>query len=378
VAVPIIGDCGIYTETDMRCAVIMAGGRGQRLWPLSRGKRPKQVLKLFGGKTLLRLCYERLAGLFDNESILVLTNAAYVDTVRGDLPEVPCENVIGEPAVRDTSGPIGLAAAVLVKKYGDASMAIVTADQIIEPPETLRRALEDAIGFVEKNPAELVVFGIRPTFASTQLGYVQLGTAKEKAPSGNDIFTVEQFREKPDEKTARGYLAAGNFAWNSGLFVWKAAAILEYLTRYVPDTGGPLRKIAEAWDTERRQEALEQHFVELPKISIDYAVMEKAEKVSGIRLDCSWLDMGSFTALADVIKRDADGNVMVAAQHALLDCRNNVVVTEDGGHLMAAIGMKDTVIVHGGDATLVCPADQCHRIKDLLDKLEREGKAGYL
>jgi mannose-1-phosphate guanylyltransferase len=356
----------------------MAGGRGQRLWPLSREKRPKQVLKLFDGKTLLRLCYERLAGLFGDDRILVLTNAAYVDTVRGNLPEVPAENVIGEPAVRDTSGAIGLAAAILAKKHGDASMAVVTADQVIEPVEPLRRALADALGFVEKNPGELVVFGIRPTFASTQLGYVQLGSLKEKAPGGSDILAVEKFREKPDENTAGQYLEAGNYAWNSGLFVWKAATILDYLSRFVPETAEPLRKIAEAWDTERRRDALEEHFVKLPKISIDYAVMERAENVSAIRLDCRWLDLGSFTALADVIKRDAGGNVIVAAQNALLDCKDNVVVTEDGGHLMAAIGLKDTVIVHGGDATLVCPADQAHRIKELLEKIEREGGGGYV
>jgi mannose-1-phosphate guanylyltransferase len=361
----------------MRYAVIMAGGRGQRLWPLSRQKRPKQVLRLFDGKTLLRLCYERLEGLFEAPNILVVTNASYVDTVRQDLPEIPAGNVIGEPAVRDTSGAIGLAASILAKKDSEASMAVVTADQIISPAEPLRHALEDALSFVEDNPRQLVVFGIKPAFPSTQLGYVQLA---EPAGTVNKsrVFKVERFREKPNEQTAAEYIEAGNFMWNSGMFVWRARTILDELGRFAPETKEPLQKIADSWDTQQRQAAVDEWFVKLPKISIDYAVMERATNVSAIKLDCRWLDLGCFTALADVIRQDATKNVIIAAQNALLDCRENIVVTEDQGHLIAAIGLENTVIVHSPDATLVCPASQAHRLKELLEKMQNEGKAKYL
>ena len=362
----------------MNYAVIMAGGTGKRLWPLSREKRPKQVLKILDGQTLLGRCFERLAPIFDARNIIILTNAGYADLVREELPDVPFNNVIAEPAVRDTTGAIGLAATILNKFDPDAQMAVLTADQLIEPPEVLQQALKDALVFVKNNPNNMITFSIKPTFASTQLGYIKCAAASEFPGCKNQIFSVEAFKEKPDQTTAQEYLQAGQYLWNSGMFVWKAKTILANLRKFLPQASEPLRKIGADWDSPNQQKTLEEWFVKLPKISIDFAVMEKADNVYAIKLDCRWLDIGSFAALADVIKSDKDNNIVVAGSSELLDCKNSVVITEDEGHLIAAIGLENMVVAHSPDATLVCHIDQTQRLKDLLELIRQHRGERFL
>lgn len=362
----------------MKYAVIMAGGTGKRLWPLSRQRRPKQVLKLLDGRTLLDSCFERLQPIFDARNILVLTNAAYVDLVREELPDLPPGNVVAEPMVRDTASAIGLAASILGKSDPEATMAVVTADQVLEPAQVLQDALVDALAFVGRNPEALVTFGIKPTFPSTQLGYVKCAERQEVAGCKNAIYSVEAFKEKPDRETARTYLENGQYFWNSGMFVWKAATIRKHLATFVPETVDPLRKIAAAWDTPSQGAVLTEQFAKLPKISIDYAVMERAPDVHAIQLDCRWLDMGSFAALADIVQSDADNNIVVAGASELLDCKDSIVVTEDQGHLIAVIGLEDVVIAHTPDATLVCRAGQTDRLKELLALIESHGFKEFL
>ncbi len=362
----------------MNYAVIMAGGTGKRLWPLSRQKRPKQVLKLLDGRTLLERCFERIGSLFDPRNILVLTNADYVDVVREDLPGLPSGNVIAEPEVRDTAGAIGLAAAVLCKSDPAATMAVVTADQLLEPATVLQEALRDAFTFVAAHPEALVTFGIAPTFPSTQFGYIKCGDPCVCEACKNVVYSVAAFKEKPDLSTARDYVTDGRYYWNSGMFVWKAGTILKNLTDFVPETAEPLRRIAAAWDTPDQQAVLSEQFRRLPKISIDYAVMERAAQVCAIRLDCRWLDLGSFAALADIIESDPNGNVVVAGASELLDCSGSIVVTEDKGHLIAAIGLDGIVVAHTPDATLVCRADLTDRLKELLGLLEQRGRNEFL
>lgn len=362
----------------MNYAVIMAGGTGKRLWPLSRQKRPKQVLKLLDGRTLLERCFERIGPVFDVRNILVLTNAEYVAVVREDLPELPPGNVIAEPEVRDTAGAIGLAAAVLSRPDAAATMAVVTADQLLEPPEVLQDALRDAFTFVEANPDALLTFGIKPAFPSTQFGYIKCGKVRACPKCKSDVHDVAAFKEKPDLSTAQDYVADGRYFWNSGMFVWKAQTILRNLMRFAPETAEPLRQIAAAWDTPNQQTVLQEQFLKLPKISIDYAVMERAEQVCTIRLDCRWRDMGSFAALADIIESDGRGNVVVAGASELLDCTNSIIATEDKGHLIAAIGLDGIVVAHTPDATLVCRADQTERLKELLGSIEAHDRGQFL
>jgi len=362
----------------MDYAVIMAGGTGKRLWPLSREKRPKQVLKLLDGKTLLQHCFERLSPIFDPRNIIILTNAGYADLVRENLPELPFNNVIAEPVVRDTAGAIGLAAAVLTKYDPEATMAVVTADQLIEPAQILQQAIKDALAFVNNNPDDMITFGIKPTFASTQLGYIKCANARKCSDCKNTIYSVEAFKEKPDEKTANKYLNTGKYLWNSGMFVWKAKTILANLEKFLPASTEPLHKIQADWDSPNQQQALQEYFPKLPKISIDYAVMEKADEVYAIKLDCRWLDMGSFAALADIISSDKDNNIVVAATSELLNCKGSVIVTEDKDHLIAAIGLDNIVVAHSPDATLVCPIDQTQRLKELLGLIKQNAGEKFL
>ena len=362
----------------MNYAVILAGGSGKRLWPLSREKRPKQVLRLLDGETLLRKCFDRLKLIFDVRNIIVLTNAGYVDVVNENLTELVQDNIIAEPAVRDTAGAIGLVSTILNKYDPDATIAVVTADQIIKPDEVLQQAINDAVTFVNANPEKMVTFGIKPTFANTALGYIKCSDSQEVQNCQNEIYSVEAFREKPDKKTAQEYLEDGNYFWNSGMFVWKAKTILANIKKFLPEAIEPLAKIRDAWHSPAQQEVLKEWFVKLPKISIDYAVMEKAEDIYAIELNCSWIDMGSFAALADIINSDENNNVVVAEKSELLDCKNNIIVTENKKHLIAAIGLDNMIIAHSPDATFICPIDQTHRIKELLDTIKQHKKDKYL
>jgi mannose-1-phosphate guanylyltransferase len=189
---------------------------------------------------------------------------------------------------------------------------------------------------------------------------------------------VETFREKPDEKTAKQYIDTGQYFWNSGMFVWKAKTILANLQKFLPKASEPLQKIKAAWDSPNQQQALREWFVKLPKISIDYAVMEKTDRVHAIKLDCRWLDIGAFTALADFISSDKDNNIVIAAQSELLNCKDSIIVTEDRRHLIAAIGLENIVVAHSPDATLICRTDQTYRLKELLELIKENAGEKFL
>jgi len=361
----------------MNYAVVMAGGTGKRLWPLSRQNRPKQVLKIIDGQTLLRRCFERLTPIFDTRNIIILTNAGYADLVRENLYELPYNNVIAEPVVRDTSGAIGLAAAILTKANPDSTMAVLTADQVIEPTEVFGKAITDALAFVNEKPDSLVTFGIEPAFPSTQFGYIKCGN-KERSNTSANIYKVDSFKEKPTEATAKKYIKTGDYLWNSGMFVWKAKTILKKLEKFLPECVEPLQTIKQAWDGHDQQTILEENFPKLPKTSIDFAVMEKTQNVFTIRLKCRWLDLGAFTALSEFITSDDKKNIVIAGDTELFDCKNNIIVTEDKKHLIACIGLKNMVVAHTPDATLICPKDQTDKIKKLLEHIEEQTGNKYL
>ncbi len=356
----------------MNYAVIMAGGMGKRLWPLSREKHPKQILKIFNGKTLLQLCIERLLPLFDKEKIIILTNAKYQDIVRKNTPQIPARNVVAEPLVRDTAPAVGLAAAILQKKDKDATFAVLTADQVIEPQDIFRTTLTNALKFVNGNPDCLLTFGIHPTSPSTQYGYIEYAEKVKNDNDSSDIYKLHAFKEKPDQKTAEKYIDSGHFLWNSGMFVWKANTILDNLYKFLPESKQPLQKISAASSPDELHKTIEQWFPKMPKISIDYAVMEKTQNARVIRLECYWKDMGSFSALAEVTPSDKNKNTLIAKTNQLLDSKNNIIVTEQSGHLIAAVGLESFLVAHSPDATLICPRDQAHRLKELLDIIKKQ------
>ena len=344
----------------MRHALIMAGGSGTRLWPLSRRDRPKQLLRLFGGESLLRLAYERIAGLFEPGNTWVITSQSYVDQVAGELPELPPDNLIGEPVGRDTANAIGLAAHLVAARDADATMAVFTADHLIGPLDRFHVAVRCGLDAAEAYGDHLVTFGIRPTSAHTGYGYVERG---DRVADG--VHRAAGFREKPTQAVAEQYVAGGGHFWNSGMFVWRARTIMDMLARYAPRNASTLATIATDWHTARRARA-EAAFAQLQRISIDYAVMEKAECVLVVEMSVDWRDVGSWTALAETQQADAAGNVALAERALVVDGANNLVVSEDD-HLVTLIGVQDLVVVHSGDATLICHRSQVERLKELVE-----------
>lgn len=359
----------------MRYAVIMAGGSGTRLWPLSRKSRPKQLLRILGNKSQLELAVERVRGFLEPENIYIITNAHYAQAVRDESPELPAANIIGEPEGRDTANAIGLAAAILAKKDPQAVMGVFTADHVIEPVDVFARTVERAYELAQNRPESLITFGLKPTWAHTGLGYIHASQPISSAQDDYQAFKVQSFKEKPSSELAREYCNSGEYYWNSGMFVWQARTILDQLQKFLPKSYAKLQQIAQSWDTPAGPEIFRRTFLELEKISIDYAVMEKASDVLVVVLPCSWVDIGSWSTLEDVLEADEQGNVATVSSAEIIDSKNNVIVSEDA-HLFGLIGVKDLVVVHSPKATLVCHKSQTQRVKELVARLQEKGRLG--
>ncbi len=348
----------------MRHAVIMAGGSGTRLWPLSRRRRPKQLLRLFGGASLLQLARLRLAGLFEPRQVWVITSASYLDQVAAELPDLPRDNLIGEPMGRDTANAIGLAAELIGRRDADATMAVFTADHVIEPQNAFAAAIRAGCEAAERYPTALVTFGIRPTHAATGYGYIRLGPALDAG-----VHRVAEFREKPTREVAEAYLRSGEYVWNSGMFAWRLDAIRAELARSLPENAAQLARLAAGWES-ADPAARAATFERLRRISIDYGVLEQAREILVVPMACDWRDVGSWTAVAAALPADSEGNVAAAARVLAVDSAGNLVVAEDD-HLIALLGVRDLVVVRTPDATLICHRDQVERIKELTVERER-------
>jgi mannose-1-phosphate guanylyltransferase len=350
----------------------MAGGAGVRLWPLSRRSRPKQTLRLFDGQSLLRHSYERLAGLLPKEQIHVITTKQNLPLVTQEIPEIPASNLIGEPVGRDTANAVGLATAILHDRDPNAIVGVFTADHVIQPQDTFRRNVERAYEVAEQNPDALVTMGVRPTRADTNYGYIQRG---ERLADG--IYAVEEFTEKPSLAAAMKYVSSGEYYWNSGMFVWRSATILQQLAKHLPQSHAAIGEIAKAWRTDAREDKLANIYPSLLRISIDFAVMERADRVLVVELGCHWVDVGSWPAIEAIIQADANGNISAMGPVMHLGSRGNIAVT-DSGHLIATIGVDDLVIVHSPDATLICTKRDSQAIKELVDNVSRAYGEKYL
>ena len=357
----------------MQYGVIMAGGAGTRLWPLSRGNMPKQLLPVVKGKSLLQLSYERLRGVVPPERIFVCTSAAHGPAVLANLPELPKDNLLGEPQGRDTANAVGFPAAVLHKRDRDAVFAVVTADHVIEPIDAFQASLRTAFDVVERQSNALVTFGIIPTYGHTGLGYVHRG---EPIPGFKSAYKVQAFKEKPDKPTADRYVESGRYYWNSGMFVWRADTVLNELATHLPESHRGLVQIAEAWGTPRQEQVLNDVYPKLPKISIDYAVMEPASHGKGkavvtvVEMNVQWLDVGSWPALAETLRIDEQDNAVEGKTLVFVDSDNNIVVSDEPEHLVTMIGVSDMIVVHTKDATLVCPKREAQRVKELVGKVK--------
>ncbi|MCV2488577.1 sugar phosphate nucleotidyltransferase [Geodermatophilus sp. YIM 151500] len=369
----------------MRHAVIMAGGSGTRLWPLSRAARPKQLLDVVaepdgGAHSLLAEAFTRLEAVVPAERIWVCTAARYADQVRAALPALRSDRLVLEPVPRDTANAVGLAAALVADADPDAELAVVSADHVIRPVERFAAALDTAYGALAARPDALVTLGIVPTAPATGFGYVQRGAPLEAGAGGVGVAEVASFREKPDRATAEGYLAAGGYLWNSGMFVWRAATVLDALAEHLPESAAGLRRVTDAPAGAERDRVLAEVFPTLPRISVDYAVLEPASADPGrvlvVDLDVDWLDVGSWPALAGTLPADEAGNAVRGAV-VLVDSAGNVVVSDEADHLVALVGVRDSVVVHTADVTMVCPIGDAERVKELLAEVERRHGTTY-
>jgi mannose-1-phosphate guanylyltransferase len=347
----------------MRHAVIMAGGSGTRLWPLSRKSRPKQLLRLFDGKSLLRQSFERLGALLPANQVHVITGGEYVPAMREELPELPPDNFIAEPCARDTTNAIGLAAHLLATRDPDATMGVFPADQIIKPTDVFCATVSKGYDVAERFADALVTFGVKPHLPHTGYGYIQRGARLESG-----VYEIEQFVEKPDPPTAERYVASSEYYWNSGMFVWRVATIIEQIRKHQPIIDAGLTEVAAGFSDPGKAEAVCARFASLPKVSIDFAVMERADRVITVEMACQWLDVGSWTSLAEIIPPDAEGHTKAAANVVTLGSQRNIYVCESD-HLIVTVGVNDLVIVHADDATIICRRQDAQRIKELVDKI---------
>lgn len=355
----------------------MAGGSGTRFWPLSRAALPKQFLSIFGERSLLQQAFERIEPLVGTRGILVVTNQLQVAKTSEQLPMLEDGQVIGEPCGRDTAACIGLAAALLCQESPDVRMIVLAADHLIPTIDEFHRAVRTADAFVQERPGALVTFGIPPTRPATGYGYLRRGPmATSAADQAIPVYSLQSFHEKPDRAKAEAFVASGEYYWNSGIFLWRAQTILAEIERCAPSLRQAIDRIVAAWKTPRRQEVFTAEYERLTKISIDYAVMEKAREVFMVPAPFQWDDVGSWLALDRVLSR-TDGENIIIGRHQGIKTQNCIVVGTPN-HLVTTLGVKDLIVVQTPDVTLVADRREEQSVKDLLGRLAAMGLGEYL
>lgn len=351
-------------------AIIMAGGSGTRFWPKSRRNRPKQLLTLHGDRSLIQQSFDRIRSLVPAEQIRVVTGLDQVEAVHQQLPAIPFENLLAEPAPRDTAACVALAAMSVMHADPDGVMIVMPADHVISPIDNFTRTIEASLEVIREDPLALVTFGVKPSRPETGYGYIEHADQIGE-PGGIPLFHVEQFREKPDRATAEEFLATGRFSWNSGIFVWRAQTILEALERYCPSLYKSMLPIKDSFGTHKFQNVLKNTFPTLQKVPIDKAVMEKSDRVRMLEVQFDWNDVGDWRALADLVPGDSRNNVSQGAVR-LQDCDGCIISNEDG-RLIAALGLENIVVVQSGGVTLVAQRDKLDSLKSLVESLPEAG-----
>lgn len=348
----------------------MAGGGGTRFWPLSRQAMPKQMLNLSGKDRMINETIDRLGGIVDKEDVFIVTNerqaAKMLECVDGRIAE---DHILAEPAARNTAACIGYAAMEIVKKYGDGIMCIFPSDHFIKCEDAFTKVLEQAVQAAEEQD-KLITIGITPTFPSTGYGYIKFN--KNEAAVAKK---VDEFKEKPDFETAKAYVESGNYAWNSGMFVWKASTILKKFETLLPDIYACLVKIGDVMNTPQEADVIQEIYPVIPKISIDYGILERSDDVLVISGEFGWNDVGSWDMMKVIYDADEQGNIIVGEQ-VNIDTTNTISFSS--GKMIATIGVDNLVVVETADAILVCNKDRVQDVKNVVDLLTERGKTELL
>lgn len=353
---------------DNYYALIMAGGGGTRLWPLSRKNRPKQMLPLVSNESMFRVSVMRLVPLFPLERIFVVTGANQVEDLKADVPELAAENFIIEPFGQDSGPAAGLGVAHLQSLDPEAVVAILTADHYIQNVEGFRNALAAAYEVAMQD--YIVTLGINPTYAATGFGYIQRD-GELATVHGFDTYHSAGFKEKPDEVTAQHFYESGLYAWNSGMFIWKSSRAMEAFEYYAPQIHQNLVKIQQQFGKENYLQTISEAWKDMPKISIDFAVMEKAEKVAMIPINIGWNDVGSWAAVHEILASDVTDNVDLGTkEHINIDSKGTLV---HSNRLVVTIGLDDLVVIDTDDVLLICPRDRAQDVRSVTQKLKDKG-----
>ena len=354
-------------------AVIMAGGSGTRLWPLSRQHTPKQALRLVGDRTMLQHAVDRLDTLLPMEQVLIVTARDYVPILADQVPNIPLDNFIVEPLARGTAGAVGLAALHLDQRDPEAVMAVLTADHYIREVDRFRRALLAANEVARQG--HIVTLGIQPGYPATGFGYIRRRERVAEA-SGFDVYKVDAFVEKPNVERAIQFVASELYSWNSGMFIWQVGRLMAEFSEQMPAFHSQLQTIASALGTAGYAEALAEIWPSVRKETIDYGIMEHANDVMVIPVDIGWVDIGDWEAVYDLHAPNEGANVVVGADHIGIDTSASLI--RGGKKIIATIGLRDIIIIDTGDAILICARDRAQDVKTIVEQLEADGKTEYL
>ena len=363
-----------HNPTGDLYALILAGGVGTRLWPRSRKHKPKQLLDIVSENTMLQETFIRIEPLVPVERTLVITNGTYAPLIKEQVPRLPPDNILIEPAGRGTAPCIGLSALYLKRLDPESIMASLNSDHVILDAEGFRQALDAAAEMARQG--HLVTLGIRPDSPHTGYGYIQQGERIETV-NGLPIFRVRRFKEKPDLKTAEKFLESQDHLWNSGIFIWKTSVLMDAIRRQMPDLYSQLQVIERAIGTEAEARVLEEVWEQVQNISVDIGILEKADDVVVIPLQVGWNDIGSWAQLPDILPSDDDDNVIIGADHIGVDTAKCLVYA-GSNRLIATIGLQDMIVVDTEDVLLICPKSRAQDVRHLIDELKKQGKDQYL
>lgn len=353
--------------------LIMAGGKGERFWPRSRVNLPKQFLNISGNKSMIQQTIDRLLTFIPMEQIFIITNELYAELIKAQVPDLPVDNILIEPIGRNTAPCVGLASIIIEEKYPESSMIVIPSDHIIKNEDEFIRILKTAV-VVSSLGENLVTLGISPTYPETGYGYIE---STDQVLEINDslVYKVNKFVEKPDKVKADSYLEAGNYYWNSGIFIWRTSVIRRYIEELMPELHDLLETMKAAFIKYDKKSVINSEFPKMPDQSIDYGIMEKAKDIYVIPCVLGWDDVGSWTSLERIDDLDENGNV-IRGNTLNIDTKRCII--ESNGKLIATLGVEDLIIVETDDVTLICKKDKAQDIKSLIKELKIQKLEQYL